>query len=78
MIAENSDRMEVPPVSAGKLREGTTWYVVDGGLPIFLGRIEAVLSGLTSWWRWEEGRKLRLKLYEPQYHIAKSLLTKFP
>jgi hypothetical protein len=44
-------------------------------LVILLERIEAILSGLTSWWRWEE-RKFRLKLQEPKSYFAKELLTK--
>jgi hypothetical protein len=53
-----------------------TWYIVDNAFAALVEHIEAILSGLTTWWRWEVGRKFRLKLHEPQSHFAKSLLTK--
>jgi hypothetical protein len=53
-----------------------TWYIVDNAFAALVEHIEAILSGLTTWWRWEVGREFRLKLHEPQSHYAKSLLTK--
>jgi hypothetical protein len=74
MIEEKFDHRRFLLESVGKSEGGMAW--LDGVvLVILLERIEAILSGLTSWWRWEE-RKFRLKLQEPKSYFAKELLTK--
>jgi len=45
----------------GKLEERMTWYIVDNAFAALVEHIEAILSGLTTWWRWEVGGMFRLK-----------------
>lgn len=60
---------------AGNLEKGMACYVVQSASAALVEHIEAILSCLASWWRWDGGRKFRLKLHEPQFHFAKGTNT---